>query len=230
VKSKAKEVKAHRGAGSPQGRGSAYLAVLRLTLLGGGTLVLILSSVLFLREMSDLDKGTVATTGISELAWGVCWLVALLLVALYSILLALHKARSDGTAFPLGALKNILSTFGILMVIGGGVGFMLVLLLTPAIGAALWAVSFGIALLATRRRAPRSIARLGWLVLSVGVVALAYAWSDGAYPLPLVGVPEHLESPMLEADLIIGACFGLIPVFYSIFFMRACGTLRKTTG
>ena len=228
--SNAKGGKAQRIAGSPQGRGSAYLAVLRLALLGGGSLVLILSSVLFLREMSDLDKGTVATTGISEIAWAVCWLVALLLVALYSSLLVLHKARSDGTAIPLGALKNIFSTFGVPMVIGGGVGFILVLLLTAAIGAALWAVSFGIALLATRRRAPRSIARLGWLVLSVGLTALAYAWSDGAYPLPLVGVPEHLESPMLEANLIIGACFGLIPIFYSILCMRACGRLRKTTG
>ena len=141
MKSKAKGGKAHRVAGSPQGRVSAYLAVLRLALLGGGSLVLILSSVLFLREMSDLDKGTVATTGISEIAWAVCWLVALLLVALYSSLLALHKARSDGTAFPLGALKNILSTFGVPMVIGGGVGFILVLLLTPAIGAALWVLS-----------------------------------------------------------------------------------------
>ena len=228
--SNAKGGKAQRIAGSPQGRGSAYLAVLRLALLGGGSLVLILSSVLFLREMSDLDKGTVATTGISEIAWVVCWLVALLLVALYSSLLVLHKARSDGTAFPLGALKNIFRTFGVPMAIGGGVGFMLVLLLTAAIGAALWAVSFGIALLATRRRAPRSIARLGWLVLSVGLTALVYAWSDGAYPLPLVGVPEHLESPMLEANLIIGACFGLIPIFYSILCMRACGRLRKTTG
>ena len=228
--SNAKGGKAQRIAGSPQGRGSAYLAVLRLALLGGGSLVLILSSVLFLREMSDLDKGTGGTTGISEIAWAVCWLVALLLVALSSSLLVLHKARSDGTAFPLGALKNIFSTFGVPMVIGGGVGFILVLLLTAAIGAALWAVSFGIALLATRRRAPRSIARLGWLVLSVGLTALAYAWSDGAYPLPLVGVPEHLESPMLEANLIIGACFGLIPIFYSILCMRACGRLRKTTG
>ena len=82
--SNAKGGKAQRIAGSPQGRGSAYLAVLRLALQGGGSLVLILSSVLFLREMSDLDKGTVATTGISEIAWVVCWLVALLLVALYS--------------------------------------------------------------------------------------------------------------------------------------------------
>ena len=228
--SKAKGGKAHQTPGSPQGRVSADFVVLRLALLGGGSLVLILSSVLFLREMSDLDRGTVATTGISEIAWTVCWLVALLLVALYSSLLVVHKGRSDGTAFPLGALKNILSTFGVSMVIGGGVGFMLVLLLTPAIGASLWAVSFGIALLATRRRAPRSLARLGWLVLSVGLTALAYAWSDGTYPLPLVGVPEHLESPMLEADLIIGVSFGLIPIFYSIFFMRACGRLRKTTG
>tara|TARA_Y100001933_G_scaffold253237_1_gene293255 strand:- start:139 stop:831 length:693 start_codon:yes stop_codon:yes gene_type:complete len=219
---------AHGTAGYPPAWVSANLVALRLALLGGGSLVLILSSVLFLREMSDLDKGTVATTGISEIAWVVCWLVAVVLVGIYSMLLVMYGRRSDETPFPLGALKNILITFAVPMGIGGILGLLLVIFLTAAIGAALWVISFGTALLATRRRAPRSIARLGWVVISVGLTALFYSWSDGTHPLPLVGVPEHLESPMLEANLIMGVCFGLIPICYSVFFMKACGKLRNT--
>tara|TARA_B100000927_G_scaffold157414_1_gene126815 strand:+ start:7593 stop:8285 length:693 start_codon:yes stop_codon:yes gene_type:complete len=227
---KAEGREAHGTAGSPQARGSAHLVALRLALLGGGSLVLILSSVLFLREMSDLDKATVATTGISEIAWVICWLVAVVLVGIYSILLVKHKRRSDETPFPSEDLKNILITFAVPMGIGGILGFLLVIFLTAAIGAALWVISFGIALLAASRRVPRFVTRLGWVVLSVGVTAIAYSWSDGTHPLPLVGVPEHLESPMLEANLIMGVSFGLIPICYSVFFMKACGRLRNTRG
>lgn len=221
---------AHGIGGSRKGQAPIYLGALRLALLGGGSLVLILSSVLFLREKADLERGTVALTGISETGWVACWLVAMLLVMVYSNLLVLRKARSEGTTFPILGLKKILSTCGVPVLIGGIVGALLVIFLTPAIGAALWSISFGSALLAVRGQAPRSIVILGWGILSAGLIALAYSWSDGAHPLPLVGVPEHLESPMLEADLIMGACFGLIPVLFGFFFMRACGGSEGTTG
>jgi len=230
VTNKVKGVEAHGIGESLKGQVPSYLGALRLALLGGGSLVLILSSVLFLRERADLDRGTVESTGISEPGWVACWLVALLLVIVYSSLLVLRKARSEGTTFPILGLKKILSTCGLPVVIGGIVGALLAMSVTPAIGAALWAASFGLAFIAARGQAPRSIVILGWVMLSAGLTALAYSWSDGAHPLPLFGVPEHLESPMLEADLIMGACFGLIPVLFGFFSMRAYVRPRRTEG
>ena len=146
-----------------------------------------------------------------------CWLIAMVLVAIYSGFLMLRESRSEGTPFPPKGLKKVLRACWVPMLIGGIVGTVLVISLTPAVGAAFWAACFGVALLATRGSAPRVISRLGWLILPSGLRAVAYSWSDGMHPLPLLGVPEHLESPMLEADLIMGVCFGLIPLVTGYF-------------
>jgi len=216
----------HGATGPLSGRASGYPGSLRSSLLGGGILVLILSSVLFLREHSDLERGTVGSTGIREIDWIACWLIAMVLVAIYSSFLMLRESRSEGTPFPPKGLKKVLGACWVPMLIGGIVGTVLVISLTPAVGAAFWAACFGVALLATRGSAPRVISRLGWLILPSGLMAVAYSWSDGMHPLPLLGVPEHLESPMLEADLIMGVCFGLIPLVYGAIFVKDTRTSR----
>ena len=204
-----------------------YSGVWRSSIFGSSILVIILSSVLFLRERSDLDRGSVGMTGITEASWIVCWLVALLLSTLFLALLVLRRSRSQGQPFLWKSLQKILGGFGVRLLLGGIVGAALVMFMTPAIGASFWATSYGVALLTTRGLIPRIVSRMGYVVLPSGLASLAYSWSDGRHPLPLVGVPDHLESPMLEADLIMGACFGVIPVMYGVLFVRERGSNER---
>ena len=94
---------------------------------------------------------------------------------------------------------------------------------TAAEGASIWVICYGLALLATRGFAPRSIPWLGWVFLIAGIAAFVYACSDGANPLPGVGAPAHMESPMLEANLTMGVCFGVFHLIYGLIGMKTGG-------
>ena len=80
-----------------------------------------------------------------------------------------------------------------------------------------------LALLATRSLAPKSIPRLGWAFLLAGIASFAYAWSDGANPLPGMGATDHMESPILEANLIMGLFFGIFHLSYGLIVLKTGG-------
>ena len=201
-------------------RATVYRTISWPTALGGGSLAVILSAVLFLREQADINNGTMEEKGISPGAWIICWMVALALTALFNVFLISRKSRLEGRPFFSSGLRMALRAFVPSMLAGGIIGITLALSVTPAIGASLWVIFYGLALLATRGLAPVSIPRLGWVLLAAGLAAFLYSWSDGAHPLPGLGFPEHMESPMLEANLIMGTCFGLVHLVYGVIVMR----------
>ena len=159
-----------------------------------------------------------------------CWIVALILTAAFNGFLISRKSRSEKRPFFSPGLKMALRAFVPPMLAGGIIGNALTLSVTPAIGASLWVIFYGLALLATRGLAPVSIPRLGWLLLVSGLASFLYSCSDGAYPLPGLGVPEHMESPMLEANLIMGICFGFFHLVYGVIVMRNSRREEKGAG
>lgn len=199
-------------------RATVYRTITWPTALFGGSLAVILSSVLFFREESAIHGEDGAEQLISEGAWVLCWILALIVTGAFNTLLISRKSKREGRALFSPGLKMALRCIVPPMLAGGvmGTGLILSQTATPAEGAAVWVICYGLALLATRGIAPKAIPRLGWLFLIAGMLAFTYAWSDSTHPLPVVGAPEHLESPMLEANLIMGICFGVFHLIYGL--------------
>ncbi len=201
-------------------RATVYRTISWPTALVGGCLAVILSALIFLREQAAINNGTVGEEGISEGAWVICWMVALILTSAFNAWLVARKSKREGRLFFSPGLKTALRSLVPSMLAGGVIGTGLTLSGTAAIGASIWVICYGLALLATRGLAPKSIPRLGWVFLAAGIGAFLYSWSDGANPLPGVGAPDHMESPMLEANLIMGLCFGGFHLIYGVIVMR----------
>ena len=201
-------------------RATVYRTISWPTALVGGSLAVILAALIFLREQAALNDGTIAEKGISEPAWLACWFVALGLTSAFNSWLVARKSKREGRPFFSPGLKLALRAVIPPMLAGGVIGTGLTLSGTAALGAAIWIICYGLALLATTGLAPKSIPRLGWAFLIAGIISFLYAWSDGANPLPGIGAPDHLESPMLEANLMMGICFGLFHLCYGIIVMK----------
>ena len=202
-------------------RATIYRTISWPTALFGGALAVILSAAIFFREYAAIERGEVAEKGISEMAWVICWVVALAVTSSFNAFLVSRKSKREGRLIYSPGLKMALRAIVPPMLAGGVIGAGLTLSGTAAMGAAIWVVCYGLALIATRGFAPKSIPRLGWAFLIAGLASFVYACSDGANPLPGVGAPNHMESPMLEANLIMGICFGVFHLLYGFIVMKA---------
>lgn len=202
-------------------RATVYRAISWPTALFGGVLALVLAALLYFREKLAIAGGEDAPTLMPEVGWVACWLVAMVLTGVFNVVLIARKSAREGTVFLSPGLKMALRALVPPMLVGGllGVGNALATAGTAAGTAAIWVLCYGLALLATISFAPRSIRWLGWSFLVFGVAAYAAVWSDGGHPLPLVGVVEPMESPMLEANLIMGVTFGGLHLVYGLIVM-----------
>jgi hypothetical protein len=125
-----------------------------------------------------------------------------------------RKAQREGGRFLSPGLKMALRAVIPPMIAGGVIGIAMAIRSTAAEGAAIWVVFYGVALLATAGFAPKSIPGLGWVCLVFGLAAFLYA--HGALTLFRFGPPERTESPMLEANLIMGIAFGVFHLLYAL--------------
>lgn len=202
-------------------RATIYRALSWPTAFFGGILALILSALLYFREDLAIAGGGDAPTLMSEAAWIGCWLVALVVTGVFNSILIKRKSSRSETPFFSPGLKMALRALVPPMLAGGvmGVGHALSTGGTAAGCAAIWVICYGLALLATIGISPRSIRWLGWSFLLAGVMIYMFAWSDGGHPLPWFGAMDHMESPMLEANLIMGLCFGIFHVVYGLIVM-----------
>ncbi|NIP98786.1 MAG: hypothetical protein GWO24_37440 [Akkermansiaceae bacterium] len=203
-------------------RATVYRAISWPTALFGGSLAVILSALLFFREQVVISGAAVSAEKlISEEAWVLCWVVALVVTSSFNAFLVSRKSKREGRPFFSPGLKMALRAAIPPMLAGGVMGTGLTLSGTAAVGAAVWVICYGLALLATRGFAPKSIPLLGWAFLLMGTGSFLYTCSDGANPLPGIGAPAHMESPMLEANLIMGLSFGLFHLIYGFIVMKA---------
>ena len=203
-------------------RATIYRAISWATAFFGGILAVILSTLLYFREDRAIGGSEDAPSLMSEEAWIGCWLFAMLITGVFnSILIARKSAISKATFFSPG-LKMALRGLVPPMLAGGvlGMGHVLSEGGTAAGCAAIWVICYGLSLLATIGIAPRSIRWLGWIFLLSGVVAYLYVWSDDGHPLPFIGSFDPFESPMLEANLIMGICFGVFHLIYGVIVMQ----------
>lgn len=199
-------------------RATVYRTISWPTALFGGTLAVILAALIFLREQAAIRDGDHEKM-ISEQAWVGCWMVSLILTTLFNILLVSRKSKREGREFFSPGLKLALRALVPPMLAGGVIGTGLTLSENSAIGASVWVVCYGLALLATRGLAPKSIPRLGWAVLVAGLVAFFWVWSDGEDTLFGWFLPST-ESPMLDSNLIMGICFGVFHLLYGVIVMK----------
>ncbi len=204
-------------------RATVYRTISWPTALLGGALAVILSAAIYFRERATLDQAEVAEKGITEVAWVLCWVVALLVTCSFNAFLVSRKSKREGRPLFSPGLKMALRAIVPPMLAGGVIGTGLTLSGTAAIGAAIWVICYGLALLAMRGFAPKSMSRLGWALLVAGLASFLYAWSDGANLLMGMWAPDHMESPMLEANLIMGICFGVFHLLYGFIVMKAGG-------
>ena len=193
-------------------RATVYRTISWPTALFGGALAVLLAAVLFLREKAGADDGTLGEKRISEADWVICWMVALVLTVLFNFWLVSRKSKREGRPFFSPGLKMALRGVVPPMLAGGVLGIILTLKAeaAAAAGASVWVTCYGLALLATRGLAPTSIPRLELAFLMAGLAAFLYSWIS----------KMGSESLMLEANLIMGICFGLFHLVYGVIVMR----------
>jgi hypothetical protein len=108
------------------------------------------------------------------------------------------------------------------MLVGGVLGICLILLRGEAsLGALVWVLCYGLALLSTSHFSPRSLLRLGWAFLVVGLGFTLWHLSRPIQVSP--------EAQTAMASLYLGATFGALHIAYAVaVFLRRPPTLEMT--
>lgn len=179
-----------------------YRAISAPAALVGGGLALGLS-------IWQLRAGLALREAASPLAFALPWLVLLVLVSGFNTLLLRREARLRGRPFVSAGMRAALRALCPPLVVGGVLGLGLMLRFhNLTLGALVWVLCHGLALLATASFSPRSLLRLGWGFVAVGL-ALFLAWlADDRVRL--------LPSDEAPAAVVLGLTFGLQHVAYAV--------------
>jgi hypothetical protein len=144
------------------------------------------------------------TTSSTEFVWP--WILALLISSVINMGMLASAARRRGDSFVSEGMMMAMRSLCPPMAVGGALGFGAILVRAAYVdGALCWIGCYGLALLSTRHFAPRSIKRLGYLLLAATL--LFAAWS---YLRPL----SANDAP--TAAMMLGLCFGGLHLVYAI--------------
>lgn len=179
-----------------------YRAISAPAALVGGGLALGLS-------LWQLRAGLALREAASPLAFALPWLVLLVLVSGFNTLLLRREARLRGRPFVSAGMRAALRALCPPLLVGGVLGLGLMLRFhNLTLGALVWVLCHGLALLATASFSPRSLLRLGWGFVAVGLALfLAWACDDRVRLLPSDEAP---------AAVVLGLTFGLLHVAYAV--------------
>jgi len=111
-------------------------------------------------------------------AWTSCWLIGLGLVLLFNVFQILRASSNYGRIFWSSGLRTALRGGLPSLIAGGFLGLLYVRRGGDGctnLAASIWILHYGIALLAIREFAPRSMIWLGWAFVSFGLLCLAGA-------------------------------------------------------
>ena len=114
--------------------------------------------------------------GKSGWPWANYWLTGLGLVLLFNVIQILRASSAHARVFWSTGLRTALRGALPSIVAGGFLGLLFIRTGTPEltkIAASIWILHYGIALLAIREFAPRSMVWLGWAFVAFGLLSLA---------------------------------------------------------
>ncbi len=157
----------------------------------------------------QLRAGLVLREVTSPLAFALPWLLLLVLVSSFNTLLLWREARLRGRPFVSPGMRAALRALCPPLLVGGVLGLGLMLRFhNLTLGALVWVLCHGLALLATASFSPRSLVRLGWGFVVVGL-ALFLAWAGNEQV-------RLLPSDEAPAAVVLGLTFGLLHITYAV--------------
>ena len=137
----------------------------------------------------------------------ISWLAVLAITSALNVFLLSREARLRGQPLVSEGMRMALRAILPPLLVGGVIGIGLILYLHHlALGALIWIVCYGLALLATASFSPRSLLRLGWLFVITGLI---FFWGLAAR-----GHLELLPSDLRIASFVMGFSFGLLHICY----------------
>ncbi len=152
-----------------------------------------------------LSEGVV----MSPITFLVSWHVILLISGVINVYLLSKEATLRGQPLISEGMRTAMRAISPPLIVGGVMGAGLILGLNNLTMAVLvWTVCYGLSLLATSNFAPRSLTRLGWAFVSVGLI-LFIIWSV----TPDIRLLASDDGP---ASLVMAISFGLLHIVYAI--------------
>lgn len=137
------------------------------------------------------------------------WLVILGIASALNVILLAKEASRRSQPFVSEGMRMALRAFAPPMLVGGVVGIGLINPLhNLTLAAIIWALCYGLALLGTASFSPRSLVRLGWSFVIVGLLIFV-VWA-------VKRDVDLLSSDLAPASLVMGLTFGLLHVIYAL--------------
>lgn len=130
-------------------------------------------------------------------------------VLVLNFFLLYRDAAQRGQSFVSDGMHTALRAFVPPMLVGGVVGICAIVFRADApLAALIWILCYGLALLSTAHFSPRSLLRLGWAFLGLGLALTLWHFSQAENPLA-----SHRTA---LASLYLGATFGALHIAYAV--------------
>ena len=137
------------------------------------------------------------------------WLGILGVTTALNFFLLYRDAAKRGQPLASDGMRTALRAFVPPMLVGGVLGICAILFRSDAPMAALvWILCYGLALLSTAHFSPRSLLRLGWAFLGLGLALTVWHFSQAESQLA-----SHRTA---LASLYLGATFGALHIAYAV--------------
>ena len=171
-------------------------------LFGGGVALAVALSSVRIDSTGIVSK--VSPTGLLGI-----WLGILGITTVLNFFLLYRDAAQRGQSFVSDGMHTALRAFVPPMLVGGVVGICAIVFRADApLAALIWILCYGLALLSTAHFSPRSLLRLGWAFLGLGLALTLWHFSKVENPLA-----RHRTA---LASLYLGATFGALHIAYAV--------------
>lgn len=188
-------------------RATVYRVISAMPALLTGVLAMAVALVMSNREVVEGAAQTFITT----------WLIVYLVVDVFNGVMLFREARQRGAPFLspqlFHAVLMMAPPMAILGIIGLVTGWVDGLVTETAL---LWAMGYGLGLVAMKSFAPRSILNLGW-----GFLLVSVPW------YLLIKLGNSPGDDLAQAQLVMGATFGCLHVIYGV-IMLALARQRRS--
>jgi len=141
-------------------------------------------------------------------AWAAWWLGGLAVVLAFNVFQIFRVQSSTGRPFWSQGLKVALRGIMPSLIAGGFIGLLFVRWNQEVLAACIWIVHYGVALLAIREFAPKSMGWLGWSFVVAGIIGFAGV-TDLLHPLTM-----WMVNAKINASHLMAVTFGAFHLIY----------------